>query len=203
MRLVVSRTSARLVLRWTQYSLLAGALSVFCYTGFVLADTWIFQVRENRHLDSLLHNVRAATNRTPLAAVGGLIGRITIPRLGVSVIIAEGVDNITLRRAAGHIPGTALPGHAGNIGISAHRDTFFRPLRNIRRDDIITLTTLLGEFHYRVMWTKVVHPNDVAVLDRSEKEILTLVTCYPFYFIGPAPYRFIVRAERVESRTSS
>lgn len=100
MRLVVSRTSARLVLRWTQYSLLAGALSVFCYTGFVLADTWIFQVRENRHLDSLLHNVRAATNRTPLAAVGGLIGRITIPRLGVSVIIAEGVNNITLRRAA-------------------------------------------------------------------------------------------------------
>jgi sortase A len=102
-----------------------------------------------------------------------------------------------LRRAVGHIAGTALPGQTGNIGIAAHRDTFFRPLRNIRRDDVITLTTLGGEYHYRVVSTKIVDPNDVAVLNSDGKEILTLVTCYPFYFIGSAPNRFIVRAARV------
>jgi sortase A len=128
---------------------------------------------------------------------GGLIGRIEIPRLGLSVIVVEGVDRLILRRSVGHIPGTALPGEAGNVGISGHRDTFFRPLRNIRRDDIITLTTLLGEYRYRVVFTKVVSPSDVGVLDPSGNEILTLVTCYPFYFVGGAPDRFIVRAERV------
>jgi sortase A len=128
---------------------------------------------------------------------GSLIGRIEIPRLGLSVIVVEGVDRLILRRSVGHIPGTALPGQPGNVGISGHRDTFFRPLRNIRQDDIITLTTLLGEYRYRVVSTKVVSPSDVAVLDPSENEILTLVTCYPFYFVGRAPGRFIVRAERV------
>jgi sortase A len=82
------------------------------------------------------------------------------------------------------------------VGISGHRDTFFRQLRNIRRNDIITLTTLLGEYRYRVMSTEIVRPNNVAMLDSDENEILTLVTCYPFYFVGPAPDRFIVRAER-------
>ncbi len=197
MRLVVSRASLCLTLRWTQRILLAGALSIFCYVGFVLADAWIFQNRENRHLDSLLQHAQATETLVSIAATEGLIGRISIPRLGLSVIVAEGIDEATLRRAAGHIPGTALPGHAGNIGISGHRDTFFRPLRNIRRHDIITITTVVGEFHYQVVSTKVVHPDNVAVLDPSEKEILTLVTCYPFYFIGSAPDRFIVRAERV------
>ncbi len=111
--------------------------------------------------------------------------------------MAEGVDTLTLRRAAGHIPGTALPGQPGNVGIAGHRDRFFRPLRNIRRNDIITLTTLLGEYRYRVVSTKIVSPSDVGVLDPSVNEILTLVTCYPFYFVGSAPSRFIVRAERV------
>ena len=81
--------------------------------------------------------------------------------------------------------------------ISAHRDTFFRPLRNIRQDDVITVTTPLGEYRYRVVSTSVVGPDDVAVLNPTATEILTLVTCYPFYFVGPAPERFIVRAERV------
>ena len=129
--------------------------------------------------------------------MGGLIGRIDIPRLGLSAIVTEGVGTKNLRRAVGHIPGTALPGRPGNIGISGHRDTFFRPLRKIRRDDIITLTTLLGEYRYRVVSTRIVRPDDVAVLRTSGDEILTLVTCYPFYFVGPAPYRFIVRADRV------
>jgi sortase A len=102
-----------------------------------------------------------------------------------------------MRRAVGHIPGTALPGERGNVGISGHRDTFFRPLRNIQRNDIIILTTLVSEYRYRVVSTRIVSPNDVAVLDQNGSETLTLVTCYPFYFVGSAPNRFIVRAERV------
>ena len=84
----------------------------------------------------------------------------------------------------------------GNVGVSGHRDTFFRPLRNIRENDIITLTTVNGEYRYRVVFTRVVRPENVAVLNATGNEVLTLVTCFPFYFVGPAPYRFIVRAER-------
>ena len=105
-----------------------------------------------------------------------------VERLGVSVVVIEGTSNKTLRRAVGHIAGTALPGQPGNVGIAGHRDTFFRPLRNIQPDDIITLTTLRGEYRYRVVSTKVVSPDDVAVLDSDGNQILTLVTCYPFYY---------------------
>ncbi len=94
----------------------------------------------------------------------------------------EGTGELALRRAAGHITGTGLPGQPGNIGIAGHRDTFFRPLRKIQRDDIITLTTARGQFRYRVVSMNVVSPNDVAVLNPNGHEILTLVTCYPFYF---------------------
>jgi len=97
-------------------------------------------------------------------------------------------------------PRPCLPAAArslpGNIGISGHRDTFFRPLRNIRENDAITLTTPRGEFRYRVVSTRVVPPDDMSVMDDDGGEILTLVTCYPFYFVGAAPNRFIVRAER-------
>lgn len=174
------------------------------YAGFILMDAWLFQNREDRHLDHLLTERQASRHflgespgvLSPVAA-GGVIGRIVIQRVGLSVIVAEGVDTATLQRAVGHIPGTALPGEAGNIGLSGHRDTFFRPLRNIQQHDIITLTTLLGEYRYRVVSIKVTGPSDVAVLDPGNNEILTLVTCYPFYFLGSAPDRFVVRAERV------
>ena len=136
-----------------------------------------------------------------MAAAEGLVGRIVISRLGLSVIVVEGVDKRTLRRAAGHIPGTALPGQPGNIAISAHRDTFFRPLRNIRPEDIIIFTTPLGEYRYRVVSTKVVAPADVTVLSSTGGEILTLITCHPFYFVGSAPNRFVVRAERIQNHS--
>ena len=112
-------------------------------------------------------------------------------------MVVEGTTMSALRRAAGHIPGTGMPGFAGNVGIAAHRDTFFRPLRNIQKNDIVTLTTVNAEYRYRVVSTQIVDPGDVSVLSASDKEILTLVTCYPFYFIGSAPDRFIVRAERI------
>lgn len=201
---------ANRVLRWVQAVLFAGAISMLGYCAFVLVDAWIFQNRQDRRLEQALDDSRqanavarqTATSLSPTknlswAFIGGAIGRIEVPRLGISVFVIEGTSRTTLRRAVGHIAGTALPGEPGNVGISGHRDTFFRPLRNIRQDDIVTLTTLAGEYRYRVVSTKVVDPSDVGVLDQSGDEILTLVTCYPFYFVGPAPNRFIVRAERV------
>lgn len=112
-------------------------------------------------------------------------------------MILEGTDDRTLRRAVGHIPGTPLPGQPGNVAIAGHRDTFFRALRNVRKDDEITLMTLEGSYRYRVDSISVVGPEDTQVLDNSGSDILTLVTCYPFYFVGPAPRRFIVRAQRI------
>jgi sortase A len=111
----------------------------------------------------------------------------------------EGSDSKTLRRAVGHVPGTALPGESGNSAITAHRDTFFRPLRKIRSGDLISVTTLTGQYNYRVQSTEIVDPDDVDVLNPSRSESLTLITCYPFYFVGSAPHRFIVHAERISA----
>jgi sortase A len=125
------------------------------------------------------------------------LGRIEISTIGLEAMILEGADARTLRRAVGHIPGTPLPGQQGNVAITGHRDTFFRPLHHIRKDDEITLTTLNGSFRYRVDSTQVVEPEDTEVLADSDDAVLTLVTCYPFYLVGPAPKRFIVRAHMI------
>ena len=152
-----------------QRALFACAVATLGYCAFAFADAWMFQRKESRQLEVNLSNPAMAK----AAPSTGLVGRIEIPRLSLSVMVTEGVDSHTLGRAAGHIPGTALPGTPGNIGISAHRDTFFRPLRNIRKNDIIILTTLVGEYRYRVVSTKIVSPRDVEVLDPSKNEILT------------------------------
>ena len=136
---------------------------------------------------------------------GSALGRIEISAIGLDAMIMERTDAKTLRRAVGHISGTPLPGQQGNVAIAGHRETFFRALRNIRADDEITLTTLAGSYRYRVNSIKVVEADDTTVLDKSDAAILTLVTCYPFYFVGPAPERFVVRAhwvsaEALESR---
>jgi sortase A len=125
------------------------------------------------------------------------LGRLRIPRLGISTMILDGVDNRTLRLGIGHIPGTALPGDAGNIGIAGHRDTFFRPLGGIHNGDQITVETLGGEYQYTVYSVIVVDPNNLKVLDDIGQPALTLVTCYPFNLIGPASRRLIVRASMV------
>lgn len=195
MRIRVSRNLVNGPLRWIQCLFFAGAAALLGYCGFVGADAWIFQHHERVQLERLLKNV--STTGSPMVAPKGLIGRLEIPRLGLSAIFIEGDDAKALRRAVGHIPGTPLPGQSGNIALTGHRDTFFRPLRNIRENDIVVVTTLRGEFRYRVVSLRVVLPDDVAVLNTSEGEILTLVTCYPFYFVGAAPDRFIVRAERI------
>ena len=124
------------------------------------------------------------------------MGRIEIPRVGVSAVVLEGSDDTTLRRGVGHIPETSLPG-VGNVGLAAHRDSFFRGLKDIRKNDIIRLQTLEGTFRYRVEWTEIVQPEETQVLRQEGTSELTLVTCYPFYYLGSAPKRFIVRAREV------
>jgi len=126
------------------------------------------------------------------------VGRIDITRIGLVAPILEGTDADTLRRAVGHFPRTPLPGHTGNVALAAHRDTFFKPLRDIRKGDEITLTTADGCYRYRVDSTQVVKPENVEVLDPTPEPILTLVTCYPFNLRGEhAPERFIVRAHKI------
>jgi sortase A len=128
------------------------------------------------------------------------LARLAVPRLGMTVMVGGDVATATLRRAAGHIPGTAPLGSAGNVGLAGHRDSFFRPLRRIAVGDEIVLTTPNAVSIYHVEWTEVVTPEAVEVLGPTPYAALTLVTCYPFGFLGTAPDRFVVRARLVESR---
>jgi sortase A len=134
-------------------------------------------------------------SKAPLA--DAVVGRLLIPRLELMAMVREGADESTLRRAVGHIPGTALPGRIGNVGLAGHRDTFFRALAKIRNDDVIDLETQQGTYRYQVVSTKIVGPRDLSVLAASGGETLTLVTCFPFRYIGSAPQRFIVRATQI------
>lgn len=136
---------------------------------------------------------RRAPSRKPLKT-GSLVGRLRISRLNLAAVVREGANESTLSRAVGHVPGTALPGSIGNVGLAGHRDTFFRPLAKVRKDDAIDLETDQGTFRYLVTSTEIVSPRDVSVLKASGGKTLTLVTCYPFYYVGSAPKRFIVHA---------
>lgn len=138
-----------------------------------------------------------------LQDVGAIVGHIEIPRLHISVPVLEGSGPNILAVAAGHIEGTSLPGTSGNMGIAAHRDTFFGPLREIRPDDIITVRTVNGDFSYAVSRTEVVAPTNVEVLHQTTDAELTLVTCYPFRYKGPSPKRFIVHATRITDAATS
>jgi sortase A len=203
-------------LRWSRQLLLTIGILALGYVAFVLVDAKLYQAYQTRRFKQELNTLKTSIGRgerlppgpaeANLAVIesrgmapreGSPLGQIEIRAIGLEVMILEGTDDGTLRRAVGHIPGTALPGQTGNVAIAGHRDTFFRPLRNIHKDDEISLTTLSGTYRYRVDSTKVVEPEDIAVLDDSGEAILTLVTCYPFYFVGSAPQRFIVRAHRL------
>jgi sortase A len=206
---VVAKEPLRRILKWAQRALNVCALLLLGYCAFTLVDSWIFQKRMSGDLDRQLNEQRAASEGTPrqesstspegvpAAAEDGLIGRLEVPRLHLSVAVAEGTDTTTLRRAVGHIPGTALPGQPGNVGLAGHRDTFFRSLKDVRVKDEVQLSTTNGNFNYEVASLRVVEPDDVGVLAPSGENVLTLVTCYPFYYVGPAPKRWIVRARQV------
>jgi sortase A len=128
---------------------------------------------------------------------GDVVAEIDVPRLDLSVMVFEGDDAGILKQGAGHIPGTALPPGNGNIGIAAHRDTYFRPLRTIHANDLIALRTRAGTSRYAVTGTEIVPPSDIGVLAPAPGRDLTLVTCYPFYYVGNAPKRFIVHARKI------
>jgi sortase A len=208
-------------IRWSRYLFFVIGILVLSYVGFVLLDARLYQAAQSRQFQQELKGLKPSIGSDePLhssslppdeAGVDGVradnlgtvgrrespLGRIEINTIGLTAMILEGTDARTLRRAVGHIPGTSLPGQQGNVAITGHRDTFFRPLRNIRKADEITLTTLDGSYQYRVDSTEVVEPEDIEVLADSDDSVLTLVTCYPFYFVGPAPKRFIVHARMI------
>jgi sortase A len=194
-------------IRWSRRIFFIVGILALGYAGFVLIDTRFYQDDLSRQFQEKLNGSKAsAINnesllRTEYIDIAGIrrtpLGRIEISTLGLKAMVLEGTDARTLRHAVGHIPGTPLPGQRGNVAITGHRDTFFRPLRNIRKNDEIRLTTLSGSYRYEVDAIKVVRPEDTKVLDNSDDAILTLVTCYPFYYVGPAPMRFIVRAHRI------
>jgi sortase A len=128
--------------------------------------------------------------------LGTVVARLRIEKIGLSAVAKEGDDDATLRLAVGHVPGTVLPPEPGNAAFAGHRDRLFRRLGKLRPDDAIRVTTASGDFVYRVEWTSVVAPEDTWVLAPTPGPHLTLVTCYPFRFVGSAPKRFVVRARR-------
>ena len=129
--------------------------------------------------------------------LGEPIGTLRVPRLGLSAVVAEGDDKPVLDDAAGHLPDTALPWNDGNAAVAAHRDGLFRPLKGIKIGDTLRFETVHGDFEYRVKETYIVEPDDIWVLNPTLEPTLTLISCYPFNFIGHAPKRFIVKAERL------
>ncbi|OFV94226.1 MAG: hypothetical protein A3F68_08440 [Acidobacteria bacterium RIFCSPLOWO2_12_FULL_54_10] len=201
------KATIRLLARGFQ---IAGALAlVYCVVllvwaeGFQAYANWAFQRDLGNspvaaHLSSNSGPwYRGAKNRPP-PMINSVIGRIEIPRLNLSTMILEGDGERQLLLGAGHIPGTGLPGDAGNTVIAAHRDTFFRPLQEIAENDEIVLTTLSGSFRYIVKSVEIADPDNTTVLQPSAEPALTLVTCYPFSFVGSAPKRFIVHARAAE-----
>lgn len=192
----MKRTRTDTVVRWLERLLLVVGLALIGYYVYVQVETRLYQAMENRELDAILSSAPPAAPlpRRPQPAQGEMLGRIEIPRLDVSAVIRAGTDARTLRLAVGHIPGTALPGDEGNIGLAGHRDTFFRRLRHIRADDEIRVVTPDGTYRFAVEDTQVVSPKDTWVLNPTPDATLTLVTCYPFTYLGSAPDRFIVRA---------
>jgi LPXTG-site transpeptidase (sortase) family protein len=140
------------------------------------------------------------TTATPAAPPGSVLGQFEVPRLGLSYVLLEGTDNKTLGRSVGHVEGTGLPGSAGNISIAGHRDTHFRKLEWIHRDDEIVVTSREGTRDvYRVEWSRLFAPGDIQVLDEEHGPAVTLITCFPFEYVGSAPLRLVVRALPVDA----
>jgi sortase A len=204
-----ARTRRAAILRAWEWSL--SAAGVLCLVGYALAcaHTAWFQSGEQQAFERALAEVAQAqhdrsewsTERIrQFEEAGGAppeaLARLDVPEAGLSVMVLDGTDAWTLNRAVGHIEGTARPGEDGNIGIAGHRDGFFRGLRRLEVGDALTLTTLDGVASYEVVELNVVSPVDVEVLGATAEPTLTLVTCYPFYYVGDAPERFIVRAQR-------
>jgi sortase A len=186
------RTVVQSCLRLAFYIFLAVGLVAVGYAGYIIADARTYQAIQLR---KFAHDVPIVEPHLP--GIGERVGEIDIPRLALKAIILQGDSSQVLRRGVGHLPGTPMPGEWGNVGLAGHRDSFFRSLRHIRPGDMITLRTLKGQFQYRVESTRVVSPANIEVLAATDKRELTLVTCFPFNYVGAAPHRFVVRALQV------
>jgi sortase A len=200
--------------RWIERTLIAFGIACLIFYALFTARAALYQRQAKAELDRTIAAEAPAApewpesptmsrpapvplNR-PALARGAMIGRVDVPRLKLSAAIAEGDDDSTLGKAVGHLPDTPLPWEqTGNAAFAAHRDGLFRPLRDIQVNDDVKVVTARGEFLYRVKKTQIVNPEDVWVLAPTTTATITLITCYPFSFVGHAPQRFIVQAERV------
>lgn len=195
------RSCREKVIRWSQRALLAVGVGCLGVYAAARVEAGLAQVYYGEQLD----RAKAARDGgvppgEPAAAAprtGELLGRIDIPDAGVSSVIFEGTGDTILRRGVGHVPGTSLPGQAGNVALAGHRDSVFKGLENVRPGVRVTLETPAAELVYAVESTSVVEPTDVWVLNDREGDTLTLVTCFPFRWVGPAPRRFVVFARRL------
>jgi len=186
-------------IRWTRRILLISGFLALTYVAITLIGASIYQKNAELILEKQIHVEEQHESGHPATLTindGDVLGHIEIPRIGVSVAVLQGTTSRTLRLGVGHIKGTAFPGEPGNIGIAGHRDTFFRALKDIRRDDEIQLETATGIAKYEVDWIQITSPSDVGILSPTAESSLTLVTCYPFYYIGASPKRYIVHARR-------
>jgi sortase A len=191
------------MMKWIERGFLIVGVVCLGFSAWNWLDSNLYQRAAGQRLESLLKRhsgprhtgggrAGGATSRD--TAARDIVGRIEIPRLGISAIIAEGIDPRTLRRAVGHVPSTALPGEEGNVVLAGHRDSFFHALKDVRSGDQVKITTEEGVFEYAVDSTDVVGPQRVDLLDAAAADSLTLITCYPFNYVGPAPDRFVVHA---------
>ena len=185
------------IFRLAFYFFLALGLLTLGYSAYVVVDARAYQAYEQSKFEAMVEKGTGSPQLPPnLLVEGDVIGEIQVPRLRLKAIVVQGDSHTILRRAVGHIPETALPGKPGNVALAGHRDTFFRPLRNIRLGDAITLKTPTGDFQYLVESTQIVPAANVEVLGATPLPTLTLITCFPFDYIGAAPNRFVVRARQ-------
>lgn len=180
------------------FALLFVLIGFVVIAGSALALFWSDELQRIYlpSLPSIARQSGETSKKEPEAQQGRPIGLIEIPRLGLSSVVLEGDDTAALLLGVGHLSDTPLPWHDGNTVLAAHRDTFFRPLAHIRKNDVIKFSTADAELEYVVTELRVVEPTAVEVLEPTSAATLTLITCFPFDYIGPAPQRFIVRAER-------
>jgi len=179
-------------------------LALFSLGARDLLESQTGQVQAHREFDSIESakpspfpsSRRVATQPAPQP--GDAVAKLIIPRLDTELYVVEGDGAGELRRGPGHMAGTPMPGQDGNCIIAGHRDTHFRVLKDIRKGDAIVLQTGAGEYTYRVSATQVVSPSNTASLRPTRDAELHLITCYPFYYLGSAPQRFVVRAKLQE-----
>jgi len=180
--------------------LLAGGVCLLYLGGRDVFESRMGQAEAARHFEEPVLDTpetRAATQPAALHSVnrGDTVAKLKIPRLETELYVVEGDGHREMRRGPGHLAGTAMPGEDGNCVIAGHRDTHFRVLKDIREGDDIILQTAAGQFLYRVKRTRIVSPENTDALAPTSSAELNLITCYPFYYVGNAPKRFIVEAQ--------